>query len=106
MGKRLDRERRTVDAMIHIYCKGHHNTRGELCDECGALREYAFARLDRCRFADAKPACGNCKIHCYKPDMRERVRVVMRDSGPRMLLRHPVLAIAHVRDGRRPPPDE
>ncbi len=95
-----------MDAMIHIYCKGHHHTRGELCDECGALREYAFSSLDRCRFADAKPACANCRIHCYKPDMRERVRAVMRYSGPRMLLRHPVLAIAHIRDGRRPPPDE
>jgi len=106
MGKRLDRERKTIDVMIHLYCKDHHDTRGELCEECETLREYAFARLDRCKFADAKPACGNCKIHCYKPDMRERVRVVMRYSGPRMLLRHPVLAIAHIRDGRRSPPDE
>jgi hypothetical protein len=28
----------------------------------------------------------------------------MRYAGPRMLLRHPVLAVMHVVDGRRPAP--
>ena len=34
--------------------------------------------------------------------MRERVRVVMRYAGPRMLLRHPVLTLLHLRDERLP----
>ena len=34
--------------------------------------------------------------------MRERVRQVMRYAGPRMLLRHPILALLHLRDERRP----
>ena len=33
--------------------------------------------------------------------MREEVREVMRHSGPRMLRRHPLLAVAHLLDGRR-----
>jgi hypothetical protein len=33
--------------------------------------------------------------------MRDRVKEVMRFSGPRMLLRHPILAIRHLLDGRR-----
>ena len=45
-----------------------------------------------------------CPTHCYKPEMRERVRAVMRYSGPRMLREHPVLAIAHLADGRRRAP--
>jgi hypothetical protein len=107
MGKRLDRERRTIDVMVHIYCHAHHSTKGaDLCEECTGLLDYAFARLEKCRYQDEKPACADCPIHCYKPDMRERVRKVMRYAGPRMLLRHPVLAIAHIRDGKRPPPDE
>jgi hypothetical protein len=102
MGKRLDRERKTIDAMIHIYCRGHHATkRGDLCEECADLRVYAFARLDKCRYQDDKPPCADCPIHCYKPDMREKVRGVMRYSGPRMMLRHPYLAIAHIIDGKR-----
>jgi hypothetical protein len=36
--------------------------------------------------------------------MRERVRAVMRYAGPRMLLRHPILAVLHLLDGMRPPP--
>jgi hypothetical protein len=32
--------------------------------------------------------------------MREQVRAIMRYAGPRMLLRHPVLALMHVWDGR------
>jgi hypothetical protein len=107
MGKRIDRERKTIDVMIGIYCRDHHGTkRGELCNECALLREYAFARLEKCRYQDAKPPCADCPIHCYKPDMREKVRRVMRYSGPRMLLRHPYLAIAHLRDGRKKVPDE
>ena len=35
-------------------------------------------------------------VHCYQPQMREQIRQVMRYSGPRMLLYHPVLAIWHL----------
>jgi hypothetical protein len=36
--------------------------------------------------------------------MRERVTAVMRYAGPRMLLRHPWLALRHLLDGLRPAP--
>jgi hypothetical protein len=36
--------------------------------------------------------------------MREQMRVVMRWAGPRMILRHPVMGIAHLIDERRPVP--
>ena len=55
-------------------------------------------------FGDAKPTCANCAVHCYKANMRERVRAAMRWAGPRMLWRHPVLAIRHMIDGRLPAP--
>jgi hypothetical protein len=35
--------------------------------------------------------------------MREKVKEVMRYSGPRMLLHHPILALRHVFDGRKKP---
>lgn len=37
-----------------------------------------------------------CPVHCYKRDMRERMRQVMRYAGPRMLWVHPVAALRHV----------
>ena len=43
--------------------------------------------------APEKPTCANCQIHCYGPRQRETVRIMMRHAGPRMLLRHPVLAL-------------
>ena len=46
----------------------------------------------------------NCPIHCYAKAEREQMREVMRHSGPRMLLRHPVLAIRHLLDGRKKAP--
>jgi hypothetical protein len=48
--------------------------------------------------------CEACPIHCYAKAEREQMREVMRYSGPRMLLRHPVLAIRHLLDGRKDPP--
>ena len=75
-----------------------------LCGGCTDLHDYAHRRLERCVFGDAKPTCANCTVHCYKADMRERIRVVMRWAGPRMLWRHPVLAVRHMIDGHLPAP--
>ena len=72
--------------------------------ECAELLVYATRRLDRCVFGDDKPTCAKCTVHCYSADKREEVRAVMRFAGPRMIWRHPVLAVRHVLDGRRPAP--
>ncbi|RME45284.1 MAG: nitrous oxide-stimulated promoter family protein [Chloroflexi bacterium] len=103
---RLDREARTIEAMIYIFCEKKHGLKGELCTECQELLDYAHLRLQKCPFQEEKSTCANCRIHCYRPDMRERVREVMRFSGPHMLYRHPILAFMHlVVDERRPAPD-
>lgn len=105
---RLRREWRTLEAMIVVYCHGRHGgSRRALCAECRELREYAHERLVRCPFGEDKPTCANCKVHCYRAAMRERVRDVMRFAGPRMLARHPYLALMHLWvDGRRPAPEK
>ena len=72
-----------------------------MCDVCEALNEYAMQRIDKCPFCLQKPTCANCTIHCYKDDMREEVRKLMRYSGPRMMRRHPILALLHIVDGFR-----
>lgn len=88
--------------MIGMYCRAHHDGAARaLCDDCSALRDYAMERIDKCPFCLSKPTCLNCPIHCYKRDRREEVRAVMRYAGPRMMRRHPVLAIMHILDGRR-----
>lgn len=108
---RLRREWRTLDAMIAITCRGRGHERPAegrraLCPACAELRAYAEQRLLRCPFGETKPTCNHCRVHCYRPEMRERVREVMRYAGPKMLLRHPVLALLHlVVDDRRPAPE-
>ena len=105
---RLGREWRTLDAMIAITCHDlHGGGRRRLCTDCDALRAYAHLRLLKCPFGPEKPTCARCKVHCYKPEMRERVRLVMRHAGPKMLLRHPVLALLHLLvDERRVAPEK
>ncbi len=100
---RLARELRTIRAMLRIYCRDHHGGR-KLCDECEQLAAYAEKRLAGCPYGDEKPTCANCRIHCYGPVQREQVRVMMRYAGPRMLTRHPYLALMHIADGKRPAP--
>lgn len=100
-----ERERRTVDLMIELFCRDHHETRDDLCGDCLELRDYARERLEKCPFGDDKPTCAKCPIHCYKKSCRERIQDVMRYSGPRMMTRHPVLAVRHLLDGRKPAPE-
>jgi hypothetical protein len=101
---RLGRERKTLAAMARLYCRQQHGMQTTLCPKCSELLRYAWARLERCPYQDAKPTCARCPVHCYRPDMRAQVRAMMRFAGPRMLLRHPVLALLHLLDGLRRTP--
>jgi len=97
------RELKTIEVMINMYCAAHHDGIPR-CADCNDLFDYAQRRLQRCVFGDAKPNCAKCVVHCYTRDMREKIRVVMRWAGPRMLLRHPVLGIRHLLADRKPIP--
>jgi hypothetical protein len=103
---RMQREARTIEAMIRIYCRDQHGAmNGELCAECLALQQYAGLRLEKCPYQEEKTTCVKCPTHCYKPAMRERIREIMRYAGPRMLLPHPGLTFMHlVVDSRRDKP--
>ena len=99
--RRIAREKLTVQTLIEMYCSGHHDSESAMCGECQRLYAYAALKIDKCPFHHAKPVCANCTIHCYSRGEREQIRKVMRFSGPRMLMRHPVLAFLHLIDGLR-----
>jgi hypothetical protein len=105
---RLRREQRTIEAMLRIWCAAHpvhvRKRSGELCADCETLFDYASYRLLKCPYGEEKPTCKKCPIHCYSKDRREEMHEVMRFAGPRMLLRHPVLAIRHLLDEKREAP--
>ena len=103
--RRIEGEFRTIRAMIRIFCRDHHGLdNGRLCRECGQLLSYAEKRLAHCPFQENKPTCGNCTVHCYRKDCREQVRRIMRYAGPKMIFRHPVMALRHLLAGRREAP--
>lgn len=91
-----EKEKDVVGKMITIYCNAKHKSSNGLCDECEVLNNYAQQRLERCMFGENKPTCGACTVHCYKKDMREKIKVVMRYAGPRMIFIHPIAAIRHM----------
>ncbi|MEL3907046.1 MAG: nitrous oxide-stimulated promoter family protein [Treponema sp.] len=88
-----ENEKALVDAMIDLYAKAHPQA-----FDAEVLKAYAHKRVENCRYrnAEGKPFCNVCPVHCYKPEMREHIRAVMRYSGPRMLFRHPLLSLAHL----------
>ena len=96
-----EHEKQMVSQMIALYCRKKHGGRKELCPECAELDAYAQMRSEKCPFMETKTFCSNCKVHCYKPEMRERIREVMRFSGLRMLFHHPVAAIRHVIESKK-----
>jgi len=100
----MQRELKTVRSMIVLHCRDEHGSKEGLCAECQELMDYATKRLDKCPYQEEKSTCANCPIHCYTETMRERMRVAMRYSGPRMITRHPYLAIRHLLDGRKEAP--
>ena len=90
-----EREKVIVSRMIALYCRKNHGGK-TLCPDCAALDAYARQRSDKCPFMETKTFCSNCRVHCYQPEMREKIRAVMRFSGPRMLFHHPIPALRHM----------
>ena len=95
--EKIRKGKKTIAIMIQIFC-GAHNGSGNklLCPACTELLDYAKVRLDKCPYGENKGACSKCKIHCYKTDMRKYITEVMRFSGPKMVTKHPLLAIDHL----------
>lgn len=100
--EKREREKEVVSLMISLYCRKNHGSRkGELCPKCRGLNDYARMRSDKCPFMEQKTFCSNCRVHCYKPQMREEIRKVMKFSGPRMIFHHPLMAVSHVVETRK-----
>jgi len=95
LDKKRERESIVLQEMITLYCDKHHSKNG-CCKQCQELIDYGNTRIKNCPSMESKTFCSNCKVHCYKPEMREKIRMVMRYSGPRILFKHPVMAIWHI----------
>lgn len=100
--KKRNAEKKLITEMVAIYCRAqkHGCAKGEVCDECASLLDYAIERIDKCPNMAEKTSCAECPTQCYKPDMRQQVRQVMRCAGPRMMLINPRMALKHAMSSR------
>ena len=94
---KIEKEKRISFLMIDLYYKEHKEE--SISKE--ELKKYVESRLDKCPYQEEKTFCSNCKIHCYKKDMQEKIRAVMRFFGPRIVFRHPVMAIRHMIESKK-----
>ncbi|MGO8684752.1 MAG: nitrous oxide-stimulated promoter family protein [Thermoleophilia bacterium] len=115
---RRQREARTLRLMIALYCHDHHaaapivGARGSqvaapatLCPDCAALAIVCAGALEHCPYGANKPVCATVRCTAISPPGGKKSPRSLRYAGPRMLRRHPLLAVAHLRDSRRRLPD-
>ncbi len=95
MNNQIEYEKHTVEKMVSLYCRRSEGNK-ELCSTCKDLLDYAYNRLDDCIYGNSKPPCNRCSTYCYKPAMRDRIKQVMRFSGPRLMLYAPVATLKHM----------
>ncbi len=94
--EKQEKEKTLVTNMIIMYCKGNRHGSNAPCSECTELIDYANDRTDNCPVMETKTFCSKCTVHCYNPEMREKIKTVMRYSGPRLLFHNPVMAVKYV----------
>ena len=93
---RTEREIETVETMIRMFCSAMHKTEN-LCPSCDKLVTYTKIKQEHCPFGESKPVCSQCQVHCYQQEEREEIKEIMRFAGPRMIFRHPIMAMDHFR---------
>ncbi|MCD6396752.1 MAG: nitrous oxide-stimulated promoter family protein [Spirochaetaceae bacterium] len=92
--------KKTIHTMISMYCRANHSKiagkNNGLCKDCFEVEKYSLSKLKLCPYGSKKPNCPKCPIHCYSKNMRERISIIMRYTGPRMIFKHPILSIYHI----------
>lgn len=78
--QRIIKDAKVLTAFIKVYCRENHGSPDSLCAECSEVLEYSLKRNEKCPL-DPKPKCKDCTVHCYKPEMRDKIRKIMKFSG-------------------------
>lgn len=89
-------EKLVIYNMIAIYCKENHSNNICLCKDCNELLEYSNKRIEKCPKLESKTFCSNCQSPCYDNYHRQKIKTIMRYSGPRIIFKHPITAIKHL----------
>ncbi len=88
--KRIKKDAKILRQFISVYCRENHLKKGVeeykdgYCKECYDLLQYSLKRNENCPL-DPKPQCKHCKVHCYAPKKRAKIKEIMRFSGIYMI---------------------
>jgi hypothetical protein len=97
--KQQKKDIRLLGKFVEVYCSGKHcgavmssfvlpaglGSR-TICTECASFLEYAVVKRLNCPLEAEKPSCKHCRIHCYAPQQRDKVREMMSYSGRNLML--------------------
>ncbi len=105
LGQREKRDIQVLVRFVHIFCREKHRGNPkkpfslpfegiagliendtQLCESCSELLTYGIRKRFKCPH-NPKPMCKKCHTQCYNRNYREKVREVMRFSGPYMIKR-------------------
>ena len=84
--ERIEKDKKILKKFISVYCWENHIKKGVeeykdgYCEDCYELLQYAIKRNELCPF-DPKPQCKHCKVHCYSPKNRQKIKEIMKFSG-------------------------
>ena len=99
---RIDKDRKTLEAIGRIYCAAHHAGGKDATGLCPACRETVDATLARTQVCPNghEGNCQDCAIHCQRGEAREHIRQMMAYAAPRMAFRHPLMTLEYLRKKR------
>ena len=95
----VDKDRRTLEAIGHIYCAAHHEGEKDaagLCPDCRNTIDATLQRATDCPFGH-EHNCQDCTVHCQRGEAQERIQEIMRYAAPRMMYKHPIMAAGYLR---------
>lgn len=98
--EKLDKDRRTLEAIGSIYCRGNHDAAKRdaagMCPECREAIEQTLDRASSCPHGH-EGNCQDCKTHCQRGEAQVRIKAIMRYAAPRMAFRHPIMTLEYMR---------
>ena len=102
---RINKDRKTLEAIGRIYCTAHHDPTQHPKDAaglCAACRETVDATLERTKSCPYGHECNceDCDIHCQRGEAQQRIKTMMAYAAPRMALRHPLMTLEYLRKKR------
>ena len=99
-GKR-EREKRTVALMIRLYCRKKHGTKKIFVPNAKHFRSMRCSAVINAPLWKPRPFALTAVCIVTSRKCVKKIREVMRFSGPRMILHHPVMAVRHVIESKK-----